>query len=36
LFKGITSINSCFLALVLYNVTICHFLTTLGNYYESR
>ena len=34
--KGITSINSCFLALVLYNVTICHFLTTLGNYYESR
>ena len=35
-FKGITSINSCFLVLVLYNVTICHFLTTLGNYYESR
>ena len=35
-FKGITRINSCYLALVLYNVTICHFLTTLGNYYESR
>jgi len=35
-FKRITSVNSCFLALVLYNVTICHFLTTLGNYYESR
>ncbi len=35
-FKEITSINPCFLALVLYNVTICHFLTTLGNYYESR
>lgn len=34
--KGITGVNPCFLALVLYNVTICNFLTTLGNYYESR
>ena len=35
-FKGITRINSCYLALVLYNITMYHFLTTLGNHYESR
>lgn len=34
-FKEITSINPCYLSLVLYSVTICNFLTTLGNYYES-
>jgi hypothetical protein len=33
--KEITAVNSCFLSLVLYSVTICNFLTTSGNYYES-